>query len=161
MPDYSKVKIFKLISPSTDKICIGSTLSASLNAALATMRQTYRRYLNESKGNYLNHFDLVKYPDCKIILIENVNCNNKDEMIQNEYKHIDFNLNCSASGCPIEFNKLTLNENKTVKEELEEEGEEEEEEEEEVVYVKKPKYKPPIIQEPPLIPYRKPTIFFY
>jgi hypothetical protein len=68
MPDYSLCKVYKLISNQTDKVYIGSTCQI-LSRRMASHRQSYKKYLNGKKLNYAS-FEIVKYPDCKIILVQ-------------------------------------------------------------------------------------------
>lgn len=89
--DYSNGKIYKLWSFQTDKIYIGSTCQ-TLSQRIGKHRATYRSYLN-GNGNYVTSFELIKFDDCKIELLENVKCNDKYELLKIEGKYIR-KMNC-------------------------------------------------------------------
>jgi len=78
-------KIYKIISDSTDKIYIGSTTKKKLSERLSQHRKDYRKWLkNPKKYDRITSFEILKYCDCRIVLIENYPCNNKDELRQRE-----------------------------------------------------------------------------
>jgi hypothetical protein len=77
--NYKNSKIYKLVSLQTDKIYIGSTT-----------QPLYKRFgLHKNAGNKCMSKELIKYDDCKIILIENFECNNKEELCKRERYYID------------------------------------------------------------------------
>ncbi len=90
MPDYQQSKIYKIVSPNTDKIYIGSTTKQYLSSRLAVHKSQYKKWLS---GNFhkLNSFDLLEFGDCKIILIEPFPCNTKEELEAREYHYIKEN----------------------------------------------------------------------
>jgi len=78
MPDYSKSKIYKIVSDQTNKIYIGSTIEA-LSRRMTKHRNDYRRWKN-GKRNYITSFEILKYDDAIIELIEKYPCDDKDEL---------------------------------------------------------------------------------
>lgn len=97
MIDYKLGKIYKIISDQTDKIYIGSTTKKTLAQRMAKHRNNYKGYL-KGKYHYVTSFDLLKYNDAKIILIENHPCNNKDELRSREQYWIDINKEIIING---------------------------------------------------------------
>lgn len=94
MNKYQRGKIYKLISNQTDKVYYGSTIEDKLTKRLGGHRGKYRRWLN-GKGEYVSSFEIVKYDDCRIILVENSPCNTKYELTAREQYHIDNNECCN------------------------------------------------------------------
>jgi hypothetical protein len=89
VPDYSQCKIYKLVSPQTDKVYIGSTCSKYLSSRLAQHKDCYKRYLN-GKYSYISSYEIVKYDDCKIVLIQSyTDCQNSMEQRMFEQDYID------------------------------------------------------------------------
>lgn len=83
---YERGLIYVLKSNQTKNIYIGST-TQTLNKRLIGHRKDYKRYLND-KYNYLSSFEIVKYPDCYIELLEKYKCNNKYELYRKEGEYI-------------------------------------------------------------------------
>jgi len=51
---------------------IGSTAKKKLSERMADHRTDYRKWLkNPAKYNRTTSFEILKYPDCRIILLEN------------------------------------------------------------------------------------------
>ena len=87
MPDYSKGKIYKIVSDSEpDKVYIGSTIQP-LYKRLGGHVKDYKRFL-DGKSNYITSFDLLKNNDYQILLIENVSCESKEELCKKEGEYI-------------------------------------------------------------------------
>lgn len=86
MPNYNNGKIYKITSPSTKKIYIGST-TKDIERRLIEHKCNYKKYL---KGNfkYCTSYEVIKYQDSKVELIENVNCDNKIDLFEIERKYI-------------------------------------------------------------------------
>jgi hypothetical protein len=90
MPDYQQSKIYKIVSPNTDKIYIGSTTKQYLSSRMAHHVCAYKKWLN-GEHHKLNSFDVLEFGDCKIILIEPFPCNTKEELEAREYHYIKEN----------------------------------------------------------------------
>lgn len=82
MVNYQNGKIYKLWSPQTDKIYIGSTTKL-LCQRLGCHKGSYKKYLN-GIGHNITSFKLLEYPDCSIELIENYPCNSREELNKRE-----------------------------------------------------------------------------
>ncbi len=101
MDNVQKYKgtIYKITSPQTDKIYVGST-SKLLKNRLCQHYSNYRRFINgdgsrnrnDNNGgyHYVTSFELVKYNDCEITILEECECNNRKEleMIKKIYRNI-------------------------------------------------------------------------
>jgi hypothetical protein len=85
---YENGKIYKLVSPHTDKIYIGSTCKQRLCQRLAMHKQHYKDWLKDNKNN-LSSFTLLELGDVEIILLENINCKTKDELHKKEREYIE------------------------------------------------------------------------
>ena len=78
--DYSLGKIYKIESSQCDKYYIGSTCAPMLSHRMRQHRHDYSSYLNGKSVSYTSSFELLKYDDAKIILIEKYPCNDVDEL---------------------------------------------------------------------------------
>ena len=90
MPDYQKGKIYKIISPHTDKIYIGSTTKQYLSQRLVKHKSDFKRWQN-NKATKVMSFDLIQLGDVEIILLETYPCNSKDELTSRERHWYDLN----------------------------------------------------------------------
>ncbi|CAM9745242.1 unnamed protein product, partial [Ectocarpus fasciculatus] len=78
MNKYSQAIIYKLTSPSTNKIYIGST------AQKISDRMAKHKYCYKKNKTYLTAFELLSYDDCEIEIIEHFPCNNRKELEHRE-----------------------------------------------------------------------------
>jgi hypothetical protein len=86
-PRFAKGKVYKVTSPKTDKIYIGSTISA-LSKRMGQHRERYRYYV-AGEFNDLSVFRVLEVdPGAKIELIEAYPCNSSNELRQRERHHI-------------------------------------------------------------------------
>jgi len=88
MVNYSYGKVYKIepINGDEGDVYFGSTTKQHLSQRMDSHRKDYKRW-KEGKRNYVSSFSLFeKYglENCKIILLDNVNANSKDEMISKE-----------------------------------------------------------------------------
>jgi len=86
--DYSKGKVYKIISDCSDKIYIGSTAQHYLCDRLSNHKSEYNRWIKTEKG-YCSSFELLKLNNCKIILLCNYPCNSKAELQMKEQECMD------------------------------------------------------------------------
>jgi len=84
---YNHSKIYKIISSKTDLIYIGST-TKTLAQRLASHKYDYKKNKNDDK-KYLSSFKLLELEDYEILLLESINCNNKDELRAKEREWIE------------------------------------------------------------------------
>lgn len=86
MINYQNGKIYKIISYQTDKVYIGST-AQPLSARLGSHRRKLKSFKNGTY-HYVSSFEILKYEDHKIILIENYPCNSREELLSRESHYI-------------------------------------------------------------------------
>ena len=109
MPDYSKGKIYKLVSNNTDDFYVGST-TQDLYDRRAGHIHMYNLYTyHDKKCKYDTSFEIIKKGDSGIILIEDYSCNSREELQARERHWIE-KLNCInkeklASSCKKEKNE--------------------------------------------------------
>jgi hypothetical protein len=88
---YSKerqCKIYKISSPQTDKIYIGST-TMKLSKRFSDHKIKYRQYI-QGLYNYTSSFDLIsKYDDCKIDCLYRFKSIDKKEVLRKEKEYIE------------------------------------------------------------------------
>ena len=97
---YHKSKIYTIRSYQTDKYYIGSTCDA-LHKRLYSHRIHYKKYLNDNY-NFVTSFDIIKYEDNYIELLEEYKCESKNELTKKEgeliRKYKDEIVNCKIEG---------------------------------------------------------------
>ena len=87
---YSRGKIYKLVSNQTEDVYYGSTIEDKLTNRLASHRRKYKLWLND-KYHYVTSFEIVKFDDVKIILLENFPCSTIYELCARENYYIENN----------------------------------------------------------------------
>lgn len=87
MNKYHNGKIYSIRSYQTDKFYIGSTCSP-LYKRLYQHRSNYKK--NKVK---VSSYEILQYEDHYIELIEDVKCENKEQLLKIEGEHIRKNLN--------------------------------------------------------------------
>ena len=107
--DYSKGKIYKIVSDSCDDIYIGSTV-ATLAQRLGKHRGHYKEW-KKGKGCHTRSFSLLERGDYHIILIEPFPCANQEELTARERWHIENNV-CLNKAIPGRTHKEWLEANK-------------------------------------------------
>ena len=90
--DYKNGKIYSIRSYQTDDVYIGSTCSP-LSKRLWGHKNDYKQYLND-KTNYTSSFEIIKFDDNYIELIELFPCGSKDELHKREGEIIRQTDNC-------------------------------------------------------------------
>ena len=106
---YQNGKIYKLVSDSTDRIYIGSTCNP-LYKRLGG-HKTASKNLNKCYTSK----ELVKFDDCKIILIEDFACERKEQLTARERYHIEQNKDiCVNKIIPTRTNKEYREQNKDI-----------------------------------------------
>ena len=86
MKDYSNGKIYCIRSHQTDDIYIGSTIQP-LARRMGNHKKNYKRRLN-GKQRYITSFEIMKYNDCYIELLEKYPCEDKMELERKEGEYI-------------------------------------------------------------------------
>ena len=87
--DYQLGKIYKIVSDQTDKIYIGSTAMPRLCQRMSGHKMNYRRTQAGAK-HYVSSFEIMKFEDAKIVLVELFPCESKDELLAREQYWIDY-----------------------------------------------------------------------
>jgi hypothetical protein len=82
MPDYSKGKVYAIRSYQTDSVYIGSTCQ-SLSMRMGGHRAYYKRHQN-GHFPYVSSFEIIKYDDAYIELLEECKCENKQQLEKRE-----------------------------------------------------------------------------
>lgn len=93
MADYTKGKIYKIIpdnQENVEDVYIGSTTKEYLSQRMATHKTGYYNWKKTGERYISSYilFDKYGIENCKIILIENVSCKSKDELVSIENKYI-------------------------------------------------------------------------
>lgn len=84
---YHNGRIYKIVSHQTSDVYIGSTCR-SLKERLREHRKHYKGYLN-GKYHYVTSYEILKYDDHDIILLEYFKCLNKEELHARERYYIE------------------------------------------------------------------------
>jgi hypothetical protein len=92
MSKYNNSKIYKIIDNTNGNIYIGSTFQKYLSTRLAGHVSNYKQYVKD-KYRYTKSFDIIKNGDYDIVLIENVNCETKEQLHAKERYYIE-TMNC-------------------------------------------------------------------
>lgn len=82
MPNYNNGKIYKIISENTDNVYIGST-TQSLCKRLANHKESMKN------GKYFGSRRILEKGKCKIVLLENFPCENREQLFAKEQEWID------------------------------------------------------------------------
>ena len=80
-------KIYSIRSHQTDLIYIGSTTETRLSARLSKHKAQYNFY-NNNKGHYYTSYEILKFDDAYIELLEEVENVTKNELQRLEGEHI-------------------------------------------------------------------------
>jgi hypothetical protein len=80
---YEMGKIYCLKSNQTKKIYIGSTI-LKLNIRFNHHTSSFRRYLEDNISNNYTAFEILKYSDAHIELIESYPCKNRKDLLKRE-----------------------------------------------------------------------------
>ena len=107
---YLNSKIYKLVSNKTKDVYYGATTN-ELRKRLYQHRCDYKKYSQNNDHYYVTSYELVKYIDCKIILIEKYPCNDKDELNARERFFIE-NFDCVNKTVPGRSDKERYEENR-------------------------------------------------
>ena len=107
--NYQNGKIYTIRSYQTDDVYYGST-TQPLSKRLSMHKRHYKLW-QDNKKNYLTSFEIVKYNDCYIELVENYPCNSKAELEKFEGQCIR-NNECINKNIPGRSKKQYREDNK-------------------------------------------------
>jgi hypothetical protein len=108
---YLEGKIYKIISSQTPNVYIGSTCEPKLCRRMTGHRRQYG-YWKKNNKRYYSSFEILKYDDAKIILIEKFSCFSKDELVSRENFYVNSTPNCINNYRPKRSKKEYYNDNK-------------------------------------------------
>ena len=80
MVNYQQGKIYKITTPHSSEIYVGSTNYKLLCQRMAKHNEGFKCYQKGKKARYLTSYELLKLGDCEILLLETYPCNGKDEL---------------------------------------------------------------------------------
>ncbi len=84
MPDYAAGKIYKIESSKTDEIYVGSTCDP-LKKRFSGHRNTYNKWVKTNgTSGYYKSFEILKYQDAIITLVEDFPCQTGKELLDRE-----------------------------------------------------------------------------
>ena len=113
---YNVSKIYAIYCPQNDDfIYVGSTTKYYLCSRLAEHRSNFKRFLQGGvvgKSTCFQIFNKYGVENCKIKLLEHVNCNSHDELAEREVFHIRNNNNCVNKQIPKRTRKEYYQDNK-------------------------------------------------
>ena len=112
--DYHNGKIYVLRSHQTEDIYIGST-TTKLSKRLYNHKQHFKCWKN-GKHNYTSSYELMKYDDCYIELLEKYSCENKMELHRREGQLIR-EMDCVNKRIPGRTHREWYDDNKERKKE--------------------------------------------
>ena len=104
MPNYQNGKIYTLRSYQTDDVYIGST-TQSLAVRKGGHRRDYTNYL-KGENCFVTSFNIIKFDDCYIELIENYPCISRNELERREgqlIREMECVNKCIAGRTPKEY----------------------------------------------------------
>ena len=81
--DFSKSKIYIIRSPSTEKVYVGST-TKTLAERFTGHKNKCKRWLKNKSEIYMSSFDIIKYGDAFIELLEQYPCADNTELRKRE-----------------------------------------------------------------------------
>jgi len=90
MPNYQESKIYKIVDLNEEMVYVGSTCQKYLSIRMAQHRASYKREEYCSSHEIFNKYGME---NCKILLLENYPCNNREELCKKEGEFIK-QLNC-------------------------------------------------------------------
>jgi hypothetical protein len=83
MIDYSKGKIYTIRSHQTDKIYIGST-TQPLSERFRDHKKKFKYWKDGRGSNYVSSYEILKYDDAYIELLEDCDCERKEQLHKRE-----------------------------------------------------------------------------
>ena len=90
---FNKSMVYRIRSPNTDKYYIGSTTQI-LCKRFVDHKMKYKQY-EMGKGNYITSFKIIELGDAYIELLEEVNCENRNQLEKKEGELIrEHKVNC-------------------------------------------------------------------
>lgn len=115
MVNYQKGKVYRIVSDQTDQVYIGSTCNP-LSRRMTGHRAHYREYLaGKSQIGKYSSYEILQYEDAQIVLIEDVPCENKEQLRRRERYYIEITPNCVNKQVPGRTRAEYFDENKEIR----------------------------------------------
>ena len=85
--NYKNAVIYMVWSPSTDLLYYGATTQIKLSCRMTTHRIEFKKFNEGKRTRPLGSYPVIEIGDARIVLVEKVPCDNKDELdaIKNKY----------------------------------------------------------------------------
>jgi GIY-YIG catalytic domain len=113
--EYQNGKIYTIRSFQTEKYYIGSTNHKTLSQRLSKHKSNYRDWLRNNDKDCITSFEILKYDDCYIELLELYPCNLKAELHKREGELIRIHKDSLVNRCiPCRTVKEYLIDNKEI-----------------------------------------------
>ena len=97
--EFQNAKIYTIRSFQTDKYYIGSTNQKTLSQRLSKHGSNYREWLKDKDNGYTTSFEILKYDDYYIELLELYPCNLKAELHKREGELIRLHKDSLVNRC--------------------------------------------------------------
>jgi hypothetical protein len=98
MVNYQLGKVYKITSPQTDKVYIGSTAQVYLSSRMTGHVKDFKLF-EKGKKNFISSFEIIKFGDAVITLIEDYKCETKEQLFRKEREWIE-KSNCVNKAIP-------------------------------------------------------------
>ena len=95
-----KARIYKITSPKTDKVYIGST-TKTIEQRLRKHKTNYNSYLNGTMPKNITSYEVIKHGDAIVELVEEREFKDMKEMLERERYYIDNIKNTVNKHMPI------------------------------------------------------------
>jgi hypothetical protein len=95
-----KARIYKITSPKTDKVYIGST-TKTIEQRLRKHKTNYNSYLNGTMPKNITSYEIIKHGDAIVELLEEKEFKDKKEMFERERFYIESHDNAANKQIPI------------------------------------------------------------
>eukprot|EP00732_Lithocolla_globosa_P000328 Lithocolla_globosa_v1_NODE_93_length_6512_cov_4.841877.p5 type:complete len:138 gc:universal NODE_93_length_6512_cov_4.841877:912-1325(+) len=90
MVNYRNGKIYRIVSDQTDEVYYGSTTQL-LSMRMSGHRTGFRCWEDTEKYANVTSYQIMKYDDAKIVLVEKYECDSKEELLARERFYIENN----------------------------------------------------------------------
>ena len=110
MVNYANGKIYRIVCNTTGKQYIGST-TRPLSERLNGHKNDLNKYLKGNRKKGCTSFEIINGGNYSIILIENVECKSKEELLSKERYYIE-SMSCVNKIIPLRSNKEYKEDNK-------------------------------------------------
>ena len=111
MNKYNNSKIYKIIDDSNNNVYYGSTIEKYISNRLGGHKKLYKRYINNKTKYKSTSCEIIKNNNYHIELVEEVNCNNKFQLLERERYYIE-NFDCINKNIPNRGKKEYRDNNK-------------------------------------------------